>query len=131
MGELTGKKILGEVEVLETSTSGHVGRKGGVDGVVEEGDKSEVGETAEKGRERAGKVGVGEVERVDGVGNGVANHPRPVAWGGVAFVPGGEGGVRVFEGVLEALEVKALLVERDGERRTRKEEEKEKEKHCC
>lgn len=116
MGEPTGEEVLREVEVLEALTRGDIEGEGGVDGVVEEGNESEVGEVAEEGRERAGDVGVGEVEGDDGEGSGVAFDAAPVvAWSGVAVVPGGEGGVWVGEGVLYALEVETLLVQREGE----------------
>jgi hypothetical protein len=118
--------------VLEIATRGEVRRDGGVDGVVEKGNGSEFGEAAEEGRERAGKVGVGEVEGRDGVGASVASDARPFAGRVIALIPGGERGIRVVEGVLEALEVQALLVEREGGGRNReKEEEKEEEHRCC
>lgn len=44
--------------MLKILANGDVGRDGGVDGVVVEGDKSEVGEAAEEGRKTAGDVGV-------------------------------------------------------------------------
>lgn len=116
MGERTGEEVLREVEVLEALTRGDFEGEGGVDGVVVEGKESEVGEVAEEGRERAGDVGGGEVDGDDGEGSVVAFDAAPVvAWSGVAVVPGGEGGVWVGEGVLYALEVETLLVQREGE----------------
>lgn len=120
--------------MLEIATRGEVRRDGGVNGVVEKGNGSEVGEAAEEGRERAGKVGVGEVEGRDGVGASVAGDARPFAGRVIALIPGGERGVRVVEGVPEALEVEALLVEREGGGRNREEEEEEEEEEehrCC
>lgn len=116
MGERTGEEVLREVEVLEALTRGDFEGEGGVDGVVVEGKESEVGEVAEEGRERAGDVGGGEVDGDDGEGSAVAFDAAPiVAWSWVAVVPGGEGGVWVGEGVLYALEVETLLVQREGE----------------
>lgn len=116
----------------EIATRREFRRDSGVDGVVGKGNGSEVEEAAEEGRERAGEVGAGEVEGSDGVGGSVAVNAGPFAGRVVALIPGGERGVRVVQGVLEALEVEALLVEREGGGWNREEEnEEEEEHHCC
>lgn len=81
--------------MAEIGTLGEVGRDSGVDGVIEEVNDSEVGEVAEKGRERAGEVGGGEVEGSDGVGGGFAGDAAPFAGRVVTPIPVGERGVRV------------------------------------
>lgn len=74
----------------------------------------EVGETADDGRERAGEVGVGEVDGSDGGGGGgvfiVARDAVPPTRRSVLGVPGGEGGVWVVERELDLLEDEAFLV---------------------
>lgn len=118
----------------EGAAGGDAGGEGG-DGVVEEGEEGEVGEAAEEEREGPAEVGAGEVDGDDGAGGAVAPDARPAAGGGVAVVPGGEGGVLVGEGELGAVEVEAFLVE--GQRRRSRgageqeeEEGQEGQKHC-
>lgn len=65
------------------------------------------------------------------MGGSVAGDACPFAGRVVALIPGGERGVRVVQGVLEALEVKALLVEREGGGWNREEEDEEEEEHRC
>lgn len=63
--------------MLEIETRGEIGGEGGVDGVVVEGDESEVGEAAEERRERAGEVGAGEVDGAYDMGGVVACDAGP------------------------------------------------------
>jgi len=91
VGEGTGEEVLGEVEVEERGAEGYLEREGLVDGVVEEDDGGEVGEAAEEGGgEWACDVEVGEIKRSDGAAIWAASDAGPIAWGGVAVVPGGQ-----------------------------------------
>lgn len=105
-----------------------------VDGVVEEDDGGEVGEAAEEGGgEWAGKVEVGEVKCGDGGVAWAAGDAGPVARGGVAVVPGGEGGVRVVKRLLPLVQIQTILVQPRNQRRLFQEEKKEDRKqlqHC-
>lgn len=65
MGEFTSEEVLGEIKVNEILTRGDVGRDGGIDVVVVQGNGGKVLETAKEGREGAGEVGAGEVEGSD------------------------------------------------------------------
>lgn len=130
MGQSTGEEVLSEVEVCEALTERDVERKCGVDGVVVEGDGGEIGEATEDRRERSGDVGVGEVDGVDRAG-GAASNAGPGTGCLIFVVPVGKGRVRVVEGMLDALEVKTLLVKtQNGRCRTEDEESGEEEKHC-
>lgn len=71
----------------EILTGGDIGRDGGIDVVVEEVNEGKVLETAKEGRERAGNVGVGEVEGSNIASGRVAGNATPVAWGGVTRIP--------------------------------------------
>ena len=76
-----------EIKVDEILTRGDVGRDGRIDVIVVEVNGGKVLETAKERRERAGKVGVGEVKGSDGASGRVTRNATPVAWGWVTRVP--------------------------------------------
>lgn len=134
IGDGAGEEVEGEVEVAEGGAGGDgCGGEGGVEVIVGKREGGERGEAAEGGRELAGELGVWEVDGGDGAGEGVTGDAGPVARGGIAAVPVGEGIGRVGELELGAEEEETLLVERKSGRRNREEQNKEEQlfNHAC
>ncbi|KAJ4963496.1 hypothetical protein NE237_023435 [Protea cynaroides] len=61
-------------------------------------------EVAEEGRKGSGDVGVGEVDRVHGTGDGVALNANPITRGLVSVVPVGECSVWIVKTLLNLLQ---------------------------
>lgn len=73
--------------MLETRTVGNEFGKRHIDGIVVERKKREILKAAKDRRKWAGDVGIGKVERDDGVGIGVAGDAEPGAGSVVGVVP--------------------------------------------